>query len=1028
MIKTKNNSQIIITIALAIIAIAILTGALCTTSYQTVSAEQSAGAVGEPVAVEPNELYASTTIPLFTVETGAIIVGTGGDTVEEIISSYECKFAVTYVATKQLMVIIQNIKGYDEKGNQYDGSDAVMSRLKTAKENSILLALGASNYDTIYYNMSHSGNDTLNLTYNNYEPDIVDRSTLEYIKANGGTGMLWIKENVAVHNTYFHLNGGNFNDGTDWDIYYAGQVVMGEKIRLAGTPIRNGYKFKGWEYKGNVYSPLSYIKCREQEDMVFKAVWELEEYTITYKNIATMHQSSSGVNILKLRDNSQTYTIDNTPYALLSLDTDAYRETAGGIPFYTNGYDTIGWIPEEYVTVGDNTITYDKTQAITELALGTYGNKTFYRVFEPHYYEIFYDWNGGSYDNWQAGSFPSSFSPAIKVNINSAGPPSRNAYEFTGWKIEGTNTIITEGNQFLNYTNDITLIAQWKPLKYTISYKYINLFNEIIYTPHKNASYTIEDNVSMDNVLKSMTGFTGRDFHYWIPSSYINIVDGNKVTLDEGYSTKAIKSWNAGEQIGDLTFYAVAYYINYTITYLLNSEPVQFNTGVRTSYTYPESKNEEIPLPDMSTIAPIKMPSSEFNYICVGWYTNENLSGNAVQAISLNSSSNKVYYLKIKDTATVTYKVLYGKDAGYDDPDIQYIKEHNVGELFTADYIYTSAYKKRGGFYSIIIFFSVVNEYIFKGWSLEESTYKEWDKGECGPLVKNGDFAYTEDTTLYAVFEKTKQNYAYEWIWNTSFRIDVDNTMKNEMTKEVAYGKHNVVFSYIIDYANDRNVTEIYHSYTTEADNTTLVLPNTEDFEKSIEDTIFGVNYKFVGWTLWQPEVNIYMLSVWDSIRYKDDFSKYSMNVITTQEEADEIKVTGNMALIGVFVKVSVWNSWFSSSDNAKPFPDKDNGEEEPSSIISVLSSFFGIDMTSKGFQDFLKFFRGKLSLKEAIESYTWVKIVVIVIGIAIGISIIAFIAKIIIAIKNAKAAKEVYKMSKQIKQKEPKELKENND
>ena len=65
-----------------------------------------------------------------------------------------------------------------------------------------------------------------------------------------------------------------FVDGDN--VLYEGEVKYGDKIAAPADPSKTGYTFKGWNPEVPENMPA--------EDMTFKAVWEINKYTVTFDN------------------------------------------------------------------------------------------------------------------------------------------------------------------------------------------------------------------------------------------------------------------------------------------------------------------------------------------------------------------------------------------------------------------------------------------------------------------------------------------------------------------------------------------------------------------------------------------------------------------------------------------------------------------------------------------------------------------------------------------------------------------------
>ncbi len=278
---------------------------------------------------------------------------------------------------------------------------------------------------------------------------------------------------------------------------------------------------------------------------------EIENYTITYVSNGGTQYANDSYNI-----NSNTITLP-TPT----------REH----------YDFGGW--------------YDNDQfngnAITQIASGSYGNKTFYAQWTPTVYTIAYDNNGGS------GCLNEEYTASATICV-----PTRSGYQFDGW-IDINTTEIYEGGENVQYTN-LNLEAQWSQL-YTIAY---------VLSGGSGCENTTFTNTAVVCSDPTRNGFT---FDGWSTTD-----GGDMEYIGDEVITKT-----------DLTLYARWEPITYTITYVSNGGTEYANT----SYNITSST---ITLPT---------PTRE-HYDFVGWCDDEELTENCAtnRAIPSGSTGNKTFY------------------------------------------------------------------------------------------------------------------------------------------------------------------------------------------------------------------------------------------------------------------------------------------------------------------------------------------------------------------------------------------------
>jgi uncharacterized repeat protein (TIGR02543 family) len=302
------------------------------------------------------------------------------------------------------------------------------------------------------------------------------------------------------------------------------------------------------------------------------AQWTPVAYTITYA-------LSDGTNAAQ---NPATYTIETPAITLAD-------------PSHT-GYSFQGWYTET-----------EFTNVITEIPLGSTGNKTFYAKWTAITYTITYALSDGT----NAAQNPATYTtetPAITLAA-----PSRAGYSFQGWHIEAEFTNpVTEIP--LGSAGDKTFYAKWTPVAYTITYALNNGTN----AAQNPATYTIET-PAIALVAPSRAGYS---FQGW----YTEAEFTNVVTEIPLGST------------GNKAFYAKWTSTTYAITYNLNGGTnVAQNPAAYTVET-----------PTITLAAP-----SHTDYNFGGWYTEAEFV-NAVTEIPLGSTGDKTFYAKWTSGVPVT--------------------------------------------------------------------------------------------------------------------------------------------------------------------------------------------------------------------------------------------------------------------------------------------------------------------------------------------------------------------------------------
>ena len=202
-----------------------------------------------------------------------------------------------------------------------------------------------------------------------------------------------------------------------------------------------------------------------------------------------------------------------------------------------NGYRFDGWSVSG---------TEDIKASGTEFTWNYVGDKTFTAHFVPQDYTITYACGDGTGDapaTNTSATFGASFTPAT----NTCAVPS--GYEFLGWLISGTETVVSAGTAFTwEYAGNKTLTAQYKLYGYTVTYACGNGTGDAPATVHN-----IESGNSVTPAANTCTAPSGYRFDGWS-------VSGTETTVSAGSAF----NWAYDE---DKTFTAHFAPQDYTITY-----------------------------------------------------------------------------------------------------------------------------------------------------------------------------------------------------------------------------------------------------------------------------------------------------------------------------------------------------------------------------------------------------------------------------------------------------------------------------
>ena len=404
---------------------------------------------------------------------------------------------------------------------------------------------------------------------------------------------------------------------------------------------KTGYTFVKWTEGGE---DITEIAAGSHGDITVTAVWEAIEYTITYVD-APVNTNATG------------YTVETETFALATPE--------------KTGYDFVNWT--------------ESGSAITEIAQGSYGDKTITANWNVHVYTITYTGVSGAYDvDTPVNTNPTTYT--IEGETIMLVPASKTGYTFVKWTEGGEDvTEIAQGSY-----GDITVTAVWQTVTYTLDMVMEN--DEGGYDGHydgeeNRTSFTVEDEFTF---IEPVCDIRGYEFKGW----YTLKNDGDKV---EGIALGTV---------GNKIYYARWQRSEYTITYYniddsTNSNPTNYNVESETFTLVNPSKT---------------------GYTFAGWYSDADLSVVADTTIETNSIGNLAFYAKWTPTVyNVTYVLYDGTNA-----------ETNPASYTIEDEITLAAATKAG--------------YSFGGWFTDSAFENAIDKialGSTGNMTLYAKWYYT---------------------------------------------------------------------------------------------------------------------------------------------------------------------------------------------------------------------------------------------------------------------------------------------
>ena len=357
--------------------------------------------------------------------------------------------------------------------------------------------------------------------------EINDSSSAAYIYSysgsvtiNGGNVNVTSTNDQAYIDSHSGLtiNGGNVNvTSTNNRAYidsYSGSVtISGEQVTVTGQDTdsdkagiicgANGSIKLGYTNDTDfILAPGYYIYSNGSYTPVAPTIETGKTFAVmTGNNFTTLERVIDSTTTLNANDLDGKKLIPSS--AVLTVTFDANNGTGTMNPqtftsgvaqaLTANAFTRNGYTFKEWNTQADGSGTSYADGAQVTLT----ENLTLYAQWTPTNYTITYDLDGGTNDS----ANPTSYTVEDSITLKA---PTKTGYTFNGWTLDGKT--ITE---IKDLTGDITLIATWTPITYSITY---NLDGGSATNP---ISYTIEtESFTLNNPVKdgyTFTGWTGTD-------------------------------------------------------------------------------------------------------------------------------------------------------------------------------------------------------------------------------------------------------------------------------------------------------------------------------------------------------------------------------------------------------------------------------------------------------------------------------------------------------------------------------------
>ncbi|MCL2563928.1 MAG: InlB B-repeat-containing protein, partial [Oscillospiraceae bacterium] len=251
-----------------------------------------------------------------------------------------------------------------------------------------------------------------------------------------------------VYCVTYDLQGGNIGGDTENPTEYV--IFNGNPTQVPTGVARDGHTFLGWSMDdpdGPILSRTDVEAVAIEDETVFYARWEINEYTVTYD----LNQGSllgGDISIL-----TETVTFEDSPANVPVYDVDFERD----------GYTFLGWSRDS----ADGAIL---SRSDVEAAI-ILGNTTFYARWELNEYTVTYDLNQGEL----IGADTSILTETVTRGDSPANVPvygvdfERDGYTFLGWSGTADGSVIADMVSEVILGNT-TFYARWVLNEYTVTY------------------------------------------------------------------------------------------------------------------------------------------------------------------------------------------------------------------------------------------------------------------------------------------------------------------------------------------------------------------------------------------------------------------------------------------------------------------------------------------------------------------------------------------------------------------------------
>lgn len=481
------------------------------------------------------------------------------------------------------------------------------------------------------------------------------------------------------------------------------------------------------------------------EDVTVRANYTPHEYTVTFV--------SAGETVA-----TKNYNIETA----ITFD-DANREH----------YIFEGWFASEIFSGNSE----------TGIAIGNYGDKTYYAKWRAVEYYVTYHVFGGlnSINNTNCDG---KYKYTVESEALTLQTPTKKFYVFEGWYIDEN----FEGESFAELkkgtSGNIDLYAKWTPQRFEVKYDTLGGVND-----ENNPSFTTIESEEFELLPATKEDF---DFVRWID--------------DTATPVTSIKAHN----VEPVSLTAVWRAKVYTVEYETNGG---IATANKTSYT---ATDGTITLGE----------SKKKGYVFDGWYENEDLSGEKVDEIDCSERRNITLYAAWKlEKYSIAYDLAGGKNNP--NPNSYTIESDDIVLLapIKDGYSFDGWFDEEGNEVEKIAKGSVDNVSLSASWSIVEYTVTFDSKGG----NKINPYIYTVESEDYTLPSASRNYYDFAgWFdENGNKVVKIESAMLKSFTLTAKWSAH--IYTITYDY-NGGTQVDNPTSYTVETETFVLAEPTKEGY------------------------------------------------------------------------------------------------------------------------------------------------------------------------------------------------------